>query len=299
MKKLALLLAAAMLLSLFGCKASDNSYNSSPEHPTLTPSPVSDFEYEVNKDLEFVVINGYLGTNTDVVVPSEIEGYPVKGVYLPENATIETIVLPDTMESIFMNAFMNCPNLRSVVLGKNVTSIGEMAFRYCVNLKSINFPSSLKTIGNEAFMHCKSLETAILPSGLETIDSQAFAFCSSLKEVYIPKTVKFKGTNNFLGAESLTTLTFEEGTVKIGSYAAFSGATSLSQVTIPASVTEICDASFSACPALRTVVFLGNAPSKVGHIVFGVPSKDVQVIYNQTTIGWNSTPLSDYTLVSQ
>ena len=288
--------------------------------PTVQPNPASDFEYVISEKGGYVTIDGYVGTAKNVVVPNHIEGLPVRGVSLKGNKTIESIVLPDTYETIYMEAFMSCSNLRSVVLGKNVALINPSAFSHCTKLESISFPASLETIGDGAFMcctglksvsfanglkeidtgafsYCENLEKAILPIGLETIGNEAFAYCTGLKEVFIPKTVRFKGTNNFLGAEALTSLTFEDGTTRIGSYAAFMGASSLKQVTIPASVTEICDMTFSACPKLETVIFLGSAPEKVGGKVFGTPNKDIQIIYNPSTSGWDDTPLSEFNLV--
>lgn len=347
MKKVfAYLLLVSLLLTLVGCASSQgnkqpstnmNANNATPTtvpisasttQPTTTPTtqptvqatPASDFEYVISENGGYVTIDGYIGTAKNVVVPNKIEGLPVRGVRLPGNETIESIVLPDTYETIYMEAFMSCSNLRSIVLGNNVTLINPSAFSHCTKLESISFPESLKTIGNGAFMcctslksvtfangletidtgafsYCESLEKVILPSGLKTLGNEAFAYCTSIKEVFVPKTAVFKGTNNFLGAESLTSLTFEDGTTKIGSYAAFMGATSLKKVIIPASVTEICDMTFAACTSLDEVIFLGNAPTNVGNDVFSYGSNSLKVYYHADAAGWDDTPLNEFNLV--
>jgi hypothetical protein len=66
-------------------------------------SPASDFEYQLNKEGTGVIISEYIGTGGSVVVPSEIEGFPVVSVVKlsganPENIT--SIVLPDTVTKI-------------------------------------------------------------------------------------------------------------------------------------------------------------------------------------------------------
>ena len=54
-------------------------------------------------------------------------------------------------------------------------------------------------------------------SAFDTFKEEAFAECTALKKVYIPKTVTFKGSGQFLGAESLASITFENGTTKTSS----------------------------------------------------------------------------------
>lgn len=301
-------------------KPTTKSTTTTTTKPTVQANPASDFEYDINEKGGYVTIDGYVGTAKNVVVPNHIEGLPVAGVSLKGNEMIESIILPDTYETIYMEAFMSCSNLRSVVLGNNVTLINPSAFSHCTKLESISFPESLKTIGNGAFMcctslksvtfangletidtgafsYCESLEKVILPSGLKTLGNEAFAYCTSIKEVFVPKTTVFKGTNNFLGAESLTSLTFEDGTTKIGSYAAFMGATSLKKVIIPASVAEICDMTFASCTSLDEVIFLGNAPTNVGNNVFSYNSNSLKIYYHADTAGWDDTSLKQYALV--
>lgn len=287
MKKLALLLTAAMLLSLLGCAS-------------LRPAnPASDFEYTYVEKDDYIAITDYIGTGKDVVVPTKIDGHPVKRVSINFNDAIESIALPNTMEKVGIGAFEGCTNLQKVVLGKNIDEIHDNAFMNCTSLKTINFPKGLKSIHVQAFKKCYSLEEAILPKGLETIKEEAFAECTALKKVYIPKTVTFKGSGQFLGAESLASITFENGTTKIGSYATFMGAKSLKEITIPDSVTEIGDLSFSSCTALEKVTFLGDAPETVGAMVFAYCNDSLKIYYNPSTNGWEDTPLSTYNLVSK
>ncbi|MGI5870310.1 MAG: leucine-rich repeat protein [Kiritimatiellia bacterium] len=67
---------------------------------------------------------------------------------------------------------------------------------------------------------------------------------------------------------------------------AFADCTTLSSVTIPASVTNIDDYAFSNCTALTNILFLGNAPTP-GRLVFsGTPAT---IHYRPGTTGWKST----------
>ena len=87
------------------------------------------------------VVSGYVGNNTEVVIPSTIE---IKGTTY--NVT-----------SIGNYAFYDCDSLTSIVIPESVTSIGDYAFYYCSNLTSIVIPEGVTSIGNSAFRYCSSL----------------------------------------------------------------------------------------------------------------------------------------------
>ena len=85
-----------------------------------------------------VIILGYNGNPTEVIIPSEIEGKPVTW--------------------IGACTFKNCNSLTSVIISSGVTGIGIKAFYGCTNLKSVTIPESVKSIENGAFDGCNSLE---------------------------------------------------------------------------------------------------------------------------------------------
>ena len=86
------------------------------------------FEYEI-KD-EKVCITKYIGSSKEVVIPKEIEGYPVTSIGISafenNNLSAWTSVDLSGVESIGNSAFWN-NNLTSVDLS-GVKSIGDCAF---------------------------------------------------------------------------------------------------------------------------------------------------------------------------
>lgn len=55
--------------------------------------------------------------------------------------SLESIIFPDSLESIEKKAFSSCDNLSSVRVGKALSYIGEGAFAYCENLENIYISS--------------------------------------------------------------------------------------------------------------------------------------------------------------
>ena len=65
------------------------------------------------------------------------------------------------------------------VVPEGIEAIGSDAFMDLDELRSIKLPSTLKSIGGFAFQNCKNLSEIILPEGIESISEGAFSGCSS------------------------------------------------------------------------------------------------------------------------
>ena len=231
-----------------------------------------DFEYFVWSSGDAVSIDRYVGTEKHVVIPSKIDGLPVK--------------------DIDSGAFM-ATDIESVIIPDSVEAIGWYAFRGCQELQTVTLSANLKKIEMEAFMSCKSLTSIHLPSGLQEIGGKAFQE-SGLTSVTIPNTVTKIGNQAFLGAQ-LTSLTFEDGIQAIGGDAAFWCGENLLSVTIPASVTELGERLFD--DELKEIHFLGDAPQTIGYSAI---YKDTVIYYNQNASGWDDTSLREsHTLIPE
>ena len=101
---------------------------------------------------------------------------------------ITELVIPDTVTSIPVDAFLLCTNITSVTIPSSVTSIGSSAFHSCSNLASVTIESGVTTIDDVAFYGCSSLTSITIPDSVTSIGSSAFKSCSNLK------TIQFTGT---------------------------------------------------------------------------------------------------------
>ena len=255
-KHVTILTAMLCLLFIFGLNAKAETYG--------------DFEYKVEHGT--VTITRYTGSETEVTIPSEIDGKKVTviGTYsshisdeigaFSHNSSLMSVTIPSSIKTIGKFAFDGCTNLKSITIPSSVTTIRDYAFKYCTSLTSVTVPDSVTTMEYGVFADCtslvsctipnsvidlmgtfegcSSLQNVTIPSGLYGIGPSLFNHCSSLKNVSIPSNVLSIDPFSFTGCTSLTSINIPDGVLSIGERA-FDGCESLKSVTIPKSVTEI------------------------------------------------------------
>ena len=123
-KKIAELMAQVELLRNNDSGGSDVQQENTSDEKEQTTG----FKYTVQGNE--AIITGYSGQDTDIVIPSSIDGYRVTAI--GDNA------FEDTM-------------LTSVIISNGVKQVGWFAFNGCMKLKSIVAPSSITEIGYSAF----------------------------------------------------------------------------------------------------------------------------------------------------
>lgn len=281
-RALPLMLAFVLLcLSLAGCSGSDSTPGATPgsdqsasQEPTsqeevVKTTPVEDLSYQIVDNT--VIIKGYLGDDTHLVLPGTIEGKKV--VTIGENAfwqsNIQSIVLPDNVTLIEEYAFGHCEDLTSVQLSGRLKTIEKYAFYECTALQKIEIPASVTSL--RGFAGCPNLSEVIIADGVTKIETDAFRGCTALTKIEIPASVTslsgFADCTNLsevklsAGISQIEIFAFENCTaltkieipdsVTYMSYHAF-GNTGLTEVVIPDSVTGIY-ASFEGCKNLRSV----------------------------------------------
>ena len=121
--------------------------------------------------------------------------------------TIDSIIFPDTIEGIGMNAFVGS-SIKEVVITKNITYIGGNAFGNCKSLASIEFEKGSKLSHIDGSFYSTAITSISFENTelLTSISQGSFAGCQNLK------TVKFKNdgkltdicTGAFVGCTSLT-----------------------------------------------------------------------------------------------
>ena len=87
------------------------------------------------------------------------------------------ILLPDSIETISNQLFVNLSQLTTITIPNSVTSIGMHAFNSCTGLTSVTIGNSVTSIGNYAFARCSSLTSVNIPNSVTSIGEGAFYLC--------------------------------------------------------------------------------------------------------------------------
>jgi len=107
-----------------------------------------EYAFDVNSQ----TIIAYLGQESHVIIPSELEGTSV--LCIAENAfssrQLSSVTIPSTVKTIGKAAFKYC-KLEEVVLSEGLEVIEEEAFAYN-EIGKIKLPKSLLEIGEQAFL---------------------------------------------------------------------------------------------------------------------------------------------------
>ena len=213
------------------------------------PMAETDFTYTIANDE--VTISGYTGTDAEVLIPEEIESFPVTAVAVDafkNNTVMETVVIPACVETIGSSAFEGS----SV---KFVTVFGG-------------------TVGDNAFKSCLSLQLMALGDGVTNVSSTAFLGCSSLTSITVTQdNAVYSHIDGVLFNDAATALLcypaaksnvvyFVPDTVAEIAADAFYGTRFLSNIVIKGNVTTISGSNLG-----RTA---GEPPVNIsGFVVFG------------------------------
>ena len=149
-------------------------------------------------------------------------------------------------------AFRFCFSLESITIPNSLNSIGDFAFYGCYNLTSIhisdlsswfkinfNGPNScnpLSVAGGDLYFNDSVIENLIIPNDIELIQFGLFSRCRSIREVTAFNSVK-----------------------TLASYA-FEYCPNLEIVNLGLCIESIEDYSFGNCPMLRTINVYNNIP---------------------------------------
>lgn len=167
-------------------------------------------------------------------------------------------------------------NYTALVLPDTLTDIGGSLSGF-KNVTEITIPGSVKVF-NATLQYMKQLRTLTFDEGVEEIASGSVVSGSkNLTTIHLPSSLqKLSGTGTFSGASALTDITLPEG-IAITEGSTFSECTSLKSITLPASITTIPSYMFAGCSALErvtakgTITAIGNSAFKSDTALTEIP----------------------------
>jgi len=212
---------------------------------------------------------------------------------------VGTYTIPSSVTSVNGSAFNGCGTLTSITIPDSVTSIDGGAFASCTGLTSVTIPSNVTNLANQAFVNCANLTTAIFQGNAPTMGQGVFLNTANsfTVEYYDGATGFTSPTWNDGGGDTyaaidlgnepgeFTTTSDGNGGLIITSYNGAGGAvvvpatinnlnvtglgsdafafSSITSVTLPASLTSIAGSAFANCASLTNVT-IPNTVTSIG-----------------------------------
>ncbi len=239
-----------------------------------TPAPSETLTFDESGN--GFIVTGDSGQSTAIVIPETHDGLPVTGIgesafaYSRHPSDIFSVTIPDSVESIGLNAFHNRSKLTGVKLSENsrLKTIGNNAFSGCGALTSFYLPSSCTTLGNDVFNNCGGLNTISVAAENATYSGEGGNLIERATGTLI------RGSN---------TSVIPETVIKIG-VAAFRRAT-LTELTIPTSVTYIEKYAIEDS-AIEKVIYKGTSADWESKVVkspyWNMGKESVEIVCSDT-----------------
>lgn len=207
-----LFFAVIMLFSIFACAPF-----------TVSAAVEDDYSYSILEG-EYAEITRYYGDDKNLVIPNELDGYPVVsiGKHAFYEESIESVRVPDNVIIIEDGAFLGCAKLKNIVLPNSVLSVGRNAFdntKYyytesnwknnvlyvgkvaCTirnrKVKSISFEHGTITVAERIAEQCRELTSLTIPDTVVSIGEMAAMDCPKLKGITIPYSTALIGNYAF------------------------------------------------------------------------------------------------------
>lgn len=230
----------------------------------------------------YASLESYLGSDTEIVIPEEIEGNIVRqlGEYtFYENSSITKITISENLTDFERFPFFACTALKEFEVNENneiystkdgvLLGDDEQLFVCYPPAKpdtEYAVPDGVIALKTGAFATCTNLKKITFPDTLEMMDAYCFAECTSLNNVVIPDRVSELSPFNFTGCTSLTDIKLNDDMHTIGN-GAFYACTSLDSITFPKYIIEIGQCAFTS--TAFTEIEVPSTVQKIGYSAFG------------------------------
>lgn len=239
----------------------------------------NDYQYSINDDNQ-ACLELYTGSDTDIIIPDEIDGYTVAELgKVFHDTDISSVTLNSTIEDIDVNAFINCYSLTEINVpdeNKYFESQDGVLFNEDMTIllcypsakegDSYEVPDGVTDIGAAAVYDTK-LKTVKFPTSLEYVDRHGLSYNQYLTDVDLSNTSAVSvGEMSFAGDTALKNVKFPDSLYEIDG-GAFAQCTALESVTLPENLGIIGQNAFAAA-GLKEITIPPSVES-IGYCAFG------------------------------
>ncbi len=279
--------------AFYGCTALSTIYFEA-------PTQGSSFGYQWNSDNKPLVW-GYNNIKTNSEYDYVIHGKEATLVKYKGNGG--EVVIPETIDGYtvvnFGQIFEKNTSITSITLPDTITALPRDAFAECSNLKSAKLSSNITIIPERAFNKCYALESIEIPDAVTVIEYYAFGYCESLATVTFGSESKLNSTGgySFYGCTSLDNVVLPDSLTQLYN-GMFQNCTSLSNIKFGKNVTDIGGYTFKNCEALTSFTITAGIKN-IGYDAFGgsgitqIFLEDTSAVWKYGTSTGEKTPLTE------
>ena len=173
----------------WGINKTTSSAESVIENESSLIMEIPEYEYVNGEIRDGIEITKYNGTDTEVIIPKQIDGVEVTSIgdnAFDGNEKITSVTIPNTVLDVGIEAFANCKNLSNVIFEENskLDRILVRAFDDTA-LQEFTVPESCHLLGN-AFNRCNIKKFVILGTKTEINYMSGFSLPLDVV-VYFPR----------------------------------------------------------------------------------------------------------------
>lgn len=167
----------------------------------------NNFKYFKSK--ESVMISGYTGNDSDLIIPDTIDELPVTRIYdgVFKDKKFNSVTFPSQLVTIGKEAFYNCRINEVPIFPDTLTTVGESAFDCCNFIGELHLPKNLIKLEKYAFSRNSSTKI-VVGENTQSVEDFAFYSCDKLKYLDFGDGVKTIEKNAITSCFGLTDINF-------------------------------------------------------------------------------------------
>jgi hypothetical protein len=228
-----------------------------------------DWEYKKNIGSHDITISKYLGSDTEVTVPAQIDNFEVYDLdsfvfsESPANVNVKRVVLSEGIRKIGSLA-LSSSNIQEVVLPSTMQEIDKMGFSEIIQRVTVN-PNNpyffdidgVLFSGKPLNMHLVFFPagrtgTYKIPDGTTHIEQFAFLVSKNLKQVVMPDSVWSVESKAFSNCIALKSVTLSPSIAELRMYV-FYNCLELADVRVSRKIKTISPNTFKGCPKFKGI----------------------------------------------
>lgn len=185
---------------------------------------IADTYEEANTFIPETFVNDYNKKQTEkytneninkiLKIPNDVEHIGFED--FAHTTIIGELIIPDSVESIYSDAFKECEKLTNIKFSNNekFNKISERCFMKCYGLKgTLEIPSNINYIKLSSFLNCNNINSIIFNEGLKDIYRNAFMNCTGLTgDIILPDSLKTLSCTAFEGCYNIDKIFISKNT---------------------------------------------------------------------------------------